>query len=136
MMKKYNGFTLIEIMMVTALVAILAVTSIQLFTWQARKARRADGINTLMAMSLAQERYRTNNTTYGTLAQTWGGVSTSTGGYYTLTVTNVSATGYTLNATAIGDQANDRVNGTTCSPLVLAVSNGTVTQTPTVCWPS
>ncbi len=134
--KKQKGFSLIEVMIAIAIVAITAVVAIQLFSAQARKGRRIDGINTLLAISLAEERYRNNNTQYGTLAQVYNSVSTSTEGYYTLAITNVTATSYTITATGVGDQANDTEGATACSPLSFAVSNGTTTKSPSNCWPN
>jgi type IV pilus assembly protein PilE len=130
-----NGFSLIEIMVVVLILGILTILAITLYTGKVRQGRRSDGVNTLLSISLAQERYRTINTTYGTLAQVWGGVTTSTQGYYTIAISEVSATGYTLTATAVGDQANDVSGSTACSTLTLTSSSGTVTETPTACWP-
>lgn len=134
-MKRKNGFTLIELLMALAILAILSTIAITSYTSYVRKGRRTDGLHTLLAMSLAEEKYRMSNNTYGTLAQVWGGVSTSPQGFYTLSISNVSATAYTLTATATGNQANDSDSGTSCTSLVLTVSNGTTTQTPANCWP-
>lgn len=134
-MKREKGFSLIELAIVVLIVAILAILASVLYTSYVRKGRRADAIDTLSEMSLAEERYRSNNTTYGTLAQVWGGVTASTGGYYTLSISSVSGTAYTLTATATGSQANDTESGTSCTPLVLSASSGTVTKTPAACWP-
>ncbi len=130
-----NGFSMLEIMIVAVIVGILTLIAITLFTGNVRQGRRTDGVNTLLSMSLAEERYRTINTTYGSLAQVWGGVTTSTQGYYTLSISGTSATGYTLTATAIGDQANDTQDGISCATLTLTSATGTVTETPTACWP-
>lgn len=134
-LKHTSGFTLIEIMVTLAIVAIVAVLSVSLYSSQIRTSRRADGLDTINSISLAEEKYRTNNVSYGSLAQVWGGVTSTTGGYYTLSITNTSATGYTITATAVGNQANDTQDGVSCTPLVLTVSSGTVTKTPTACWP-
>jgi len=133
---RFNGFALVEMVFTMAIVVILTISAIFLYSSQVLKGRRIDAINSILSISLAEERYRSNNTTYGTLAQVWGGVSASTEGYYTLTITNVSATSYTLTATAVGNQANDSSSGTSCTPLQLAFSNGTVTKTPAACWPT
>jgi len=138
-MKKYSllkGFTLIELLVAVAIVAILAVIAIKLYPSQVRQGRRVDGINVLLSISLAEERYRSNNTTYGTLAQVWNGASTSPEGYYTLTISNVSASGYTATATAQGDQANDTFGSTSCATLTLSLANGTISKSPSVCWPT
>jgi type IV pilus assembly protein PilE len=134
-LKKHNGFTLTEVLVTLVIISILAVTAIMMYTSQVRKGRRTDAINTLASMSLAEERYRSTNTTYGTLAQAWGGVTTSSNGYYTLSISGVSATGYTLTAVGTGDQANDAQDGTSCTTMQMVVSNGAVTKTPTACWP-
>lgn len=134
-MPKKNGFTLIELLMALAILAILSTIAVTSYTSYIRKGRRTDALHTLLAMSLAEEKYRMTNNTYGTLAEVWGSVSTSPQGFYTLSISNVSATSYTLTATAIGNQANDNDGSTSCTPLILAVSNGTTTQTPANCWP-
>jgi type IV pilus assembly protein PilE len=135
-MRSTHGFTLMEILVVVVIIAILAKIAIASYSSYALQGRRADGINTILAISLAEEQYRSNNTTYGTLAQAYGGVTASPQGYYTLSISGVSATGYTITADAQGTQANDAVGSTSCSSLVLAVSNGTLTKTPALCWPS
>jgi type IV pilus assembly protein PilE len=134
-MKKNNGFTLIEMVIAVALVCILTTISVMSYISYVRKSRRTDAINSLLSISLAEERYRSNNATYGTLAQAWGGVTTSQGGYYTLAISNVSATAYTITATATGNQANDSANGTSCASMVFSMSSGTISKTPAACWP-
>jgi type IV pilus assembly protein PilE len=136
MKRKIKGLTLLELMIAMVCVAILASIALTLFSSQVRVSRRTDAINTISAITLAEERYRTTNLTYGTLAQVWGGVTTSTGGFYTLAVSSTSATAYTITATATGDQVNDAEGTTSCSTLTLTSNNGTITQTPAVCWPS
>lgn len=128
---KKNGFTIIELMVVTIIVGIMTLLAVTLYMNSIRQGRRSDGVNTLLSISLAEERYRTSNMSYGTLNQVWGGVTASAQGYYTIAISNVSGTAYTITATAIGDQAND----TGCGTLTLTASNATITQTPTACWP-
>jgi type IV pilus assembly protein PilE len=134
--KVYHGFTLVELMVTCTIIAILILIGMILYTPQVRHGRRSDAVNTLLSISLAEERYRSNNASYGTIAQVWGGVTTTPGGYYTLTITNLSATAYTITATAVGDQASDEQSGTACTPMVLTTSAGTVSRTPAICWPS
>lgn len=134
--KKVKGFTLIEMMITLLIIAITTLTALYLFSDKIKRARRIDAINALLSISLAEERYRSNNTTYGTLAQVWGGVTTSQEGYYTLAISNVSGTAYTITATGTGTQTSDTENGTSCTTLTLAYSNGTLTRSPATCWPT
>ncbi len=134
-MKRTRGVTLIELLVVLAIVSIITVIAVNLFTSHVKRGRRIDGISTIMSIMLAEERYRTNNSQYGTLAQVWAGVTSSPAGYYTIGISNVSATGYVITATAVGTQASDTANGTSCSSLTLTVASGVITQAPSACWP-
>jgi type IV pilus assembly protein PilE len=117
------------------IVSILAAIASSLFSYQVQKSRRADGLDTISSIALAEERYRSNHTTYGSLAQVWGGVTTTPGGFYTIAISNTSATSYTITATGTRTQITDAENGTACNVLAFAASNGTVTTTPATCWP-
>jgi type IV pilus assembly protein PilE len=131
-----KGMTIIELLVAIVIIAILALIAVVIYTSQIRNSRRTDAVNTIFSMALAEESYRTTNTTYGTLAAVWSGVTTSQGGYYTLAISNVAATTYTITATATGDQVNDAQNGTSCGTLTYSMNGGTVTETPATCWPS
>ena len=129
-----RGFSLIELMIALAVVAILAVIATFVYPTYVYKSKRLDAINTLMAISLAEQRYRSSNTQYGSLAQVWNGVTTSDQGYYTLSIGSISANSYTVTATAIGGQSNDRANGVSCASMSLAVVSSTITRSPAACW--
>lgn len=134
-MKSSLGMTVIELMITVLIVLICAIIAVSVFMPYVLKSHRADGFNAIMTLQLAEERYRSNNTQYGTLAQI-GGSATSSQGYYSLAISNVSANGFTITATGQGTQANDTEGSTSCTTLTLTVSSGTVTQTPAACWPS
>ena len=129
-----KGVTLLELVVGLVIVTILAAGALPLYLNHVRRARRVDAIQTLLAMQLAEESYRANNSLYGTLAQAWNDVATTSGGYYTLAISNISATGYTLTATALSTQTSDAENGVACSSLVLSMSSGVETNTPSACW--
>lgn len=131
----FKGVTVVELLVVLMIVAILSLIAIILYTAQVRSSRRTDAINSVYAIAMAEESYRTSNTTYGTLAQI-NQVAASASGYYTIAVTNNTATSYTVTATATGDQANDTESGTSCSTLTYVMSAGAITKTPGICWPS
>lgn len=132
-----GGFTLIELMITVAVVAILAMVALPSYFEQVRKSRRADAIAALNQIAQAQERWRANNPTYTTnLGSTGLKVANPSSGYYTLAASAATATGYTATATAAGAQLKD----TKCATLTLAASGGqfsytsTGTATAQRCW--
>jgi len=128
------GFSLMEIMIVLVVAAILVAVAIPSYLNYATKSRRQDAIQTLLAIQLAQEKWRLNNPAYGTLTDVWSGVSTTEGSYYNLAISNISATGYTLTATTAGSQVGDSDGSTSCDTLTLTNTNGAITKAPTACW--
>lgn len=133
---KIKGFNLIELMIVLAIIALLTYMALPNYQSYVMKSRRSGAISALLSIQLAEEKYRTTNANYGTLAAIWGGVTTTEGGYYALTITNLSATSYTVTATpqALGGQNNDAERGTGCNPMVLTVNGAVTTKTPDACW--
>ncbi len=127
------GFTLMELLVVVIIVALLALLAIPIYSNYLTYSRRTDAIQTLSAIQVAEESYRLTNNTYGTLAQVWSG-SSSVSSYYTIAISNVTASSYTITATAVSSQANDDQNGTSCASMVLAFANNATTKTPAVCW--
>ncbi len=134
-MKSIRGFTLIELMIVIVIVAILTAIAVPGYQNQITKSRRADAQGTLQSFAQAMERFYTQNGTYIGAA---GGTATSgapvifstkspvdgTQTYYQLTISSMSATAYTLQATPTGPQAGDG-NMTLNSAGVRFWANGT-----------
>ena len=129
MQKKQSGFTLIEMMIVVVIVAILAAFAFPAYNDYIRKSRRADGMNYLLELQTLQEKHRASATTYTNSVTTAppNGLGKSTlspnGNHYSVAITNNSATGYVLTATAQGTQAQDKGrDGSTCNSLILTVN--------------
>lgn len=112
--RKLGGFTLIELMIVVAVIAILAAIAYPSYQNQVRKSHRADAEGALLGLANAMERYYTENGRYvdsssnpPTLGS--GGIypsqSPTDGGtaYYTLSIdsTNTNTTQYLLKATPV-----------------------------------
>lgn len=116
---KNKGFSLIELMIVIAIIGILAAIAIPSYTEYVAKSKRAEAMRGLADLQLRQERWRSNHTTYGTYAN----LGSPTVDNYTMTVTGVSGTGYTLTATRAGTQASDR-----CGNFVLTVAPAGATK--------
>lgn len=115
------GFTLIELMIALVIIAVLATIAFPTFQSQIRKSRRADAIASISQVQQAQERWRANNTSYGTLVNVGVPAATS-GGYYTLSVANNTATGYQVLAQAGGAQASD----TPCAFMQATLAGGNI----------
>ena len=137
--RNVHGFTLVELMVVVAIVGILASVAYPSFMSQIRKSRRSDAVASMSSVQQAQERWRANKTTYAsntemtTAAPDGLGISATTdGGYYTLAVTSNTATGYILTGTAVSTKSQNSDTG--CTSLVITVTNGSGVKTPSSCW--
>jgi type IV pilus assembly protein PilE len=111
-MKKRNGFTLIELMIVVAVVGLLAVIAYPSYLGYLRRTNRVDATAGLMRVASAQEKYFVQNNTYATTAQiTTLGLNNSERGWYTITIAPLGTLtqGYTATATAVAGkrQIND-----------------------------
>lgn len=129
---QYRGFTLVEILIIVVIIGILATVAYPSYQTNVRKAKRNDAIEALLRVQVAQEKWRVNDTDYATLGEL--GNPSTVEGYYAISIPANTATGYTIRATAVGDQLNDSENGMTCSPMELIVSAGGETKTPIACW--
>jgi type IV pilus assembly protein PilE len=128
------GFTLIELMIVMAIAAILAAIALPAYQSSVRKGRRSDAIDATAAVQLAQERWRANNPSYSTeiVDELNLGTTLSKSGYYQLSLSDASGTGYTLTATAVTGKGQENDSG--CSTLTLTVTNGSATHADAGCW--
>jgi type IV pilus assembly protein PilE len=97
---KLKGFTLIELMIVIVVIGVLASIAIPSYQDYVTRSKRADAKSAILAAQLAQEKWRANNSTFTNVAG-----QASPDGYYTVTVTGASATGYTITAVPQGTQA-------------------------------
>jgi type IV pilus assembly protein PilE len=106
MKRKQHGMTLIELMIVVAIVAILASIAIPAYGRYVMRANRVDGTAALLRLAAAQERFYLQNNTY---TDTIGdlGISGTENNFYALTITDADTGGFTAEAAAQGRQADD-----------------------------
>ena len=96
--KKQPGFTLIELMIVVAIVAVVLVIALPGYQQFTQRSKRGDAKASLLEAQLAQEKWRAEDTDYGTLAEL-GIAADSISGYYTLAVVANTGSTYTITAT-------------------------------------
>lgn len=108
--KHSKGFTLIELMVTVAIVAILAAIAYPSYRNQIRKSNRAVAKSTLMTYAQSLERCFTQNATYAGCVTVITNSSTFDSGknLYAVSITpTVLTTTYTITATAQNGQADD-----------------------------
>ena len=107
---KTYGFTLIELMIVIAIIGIITAVAYPSYQSSMTKTRRSDGQAALLGVMNAEERYFTENNTYSTTLADVNASSTSEEGHYTI---SAAACGggidqcVILTATPQGVQASD-----------------------------
>ena len=117
-MTKTRGFTLIELMIVVAILSILAGVALPVYQDYVRKVRRSDAAVLLTEAAQFMERFNTANRRYdedtagagvaipADLAQS---PKTGADAYYNITIQAVDQTGFTLVATPVGGQVGDGI---------------------------
>ena len=120
------GFTLIELMIAVAIVAILVSVALPFFQDSIRKSRRSDAFKWVSATQQSAERWRSNNAQYSTSLTDLAIVVPADSNYTVAVSTPPSPddlkNGYIVTATATGSQVND----TQCAAMAVLVKNGNV----------
>ena len=137
---RYKGFTLIELMIVVAIIGIIAGIAYPSFGESVKKARRSDARGGLVELALSQSKLRGSCTTYGSTIgaanscanSTVKGSSTSENGYYSFAISGATGNAFVLTASAKGAQLKD----TDCLSMTVTVnaSNPKGLKAPEACW--
>lgn len=134
-MSRQNGFTLIEVMIVVAIIGILAAVALPAYQEHVIKTRRAAATGCLLELAQFMERYYTTNMSYAGAALPNTSCRNELATFYAFghAVGSPAAGSYTLNAVPQGAQLSD----TRCGTLgINQAGTRTETGTGTVadCW--
>lgn len=132
-----RGFSLIELMIALAIIAILAAIALPAYQDSMRKGRRAEAQAALMDSAARQEQYFLDNKTYSTTMTALGfsaNPMTTEKGHYQIEVVDPDTTPacpittcFQMNAEPQGSQESD-------SSCVLISLSSLGVKSPTVCW--
>jgi type IV pilus assembly protein PilE len=136
-----RGFTLVEVMIVVALIAFLAAVALPSYQSSVRKARRSDARSSLVTTAQLMERYSTEHAGAGYSTATLSTVPgptvvakpASDNNYYVLRLSNLAAATFTLSAVPQGGQAVDECGTYTLDERGVRGVVGT-THTVAECW--
>ena len=102
MNKKQYGFTLVELMITVAIIAIIASIALPSYERYVSKANRVDATTEIMKLAAAQEKYYLQNNSYATETLLAGFINGGTtletqSGYYGVAVTGNNGNSTTLD---------------------------------------
>lgn len=144
---KNKGFTLIEVMIVVAIVGTLAAIAIPNLSNHLREAKRTDAIVALNALQQAQAKLRANCRWYGEARGTNGCAATpaasevnypatTESNFYNIAITPDTASGNAYTATATAPTTSPQYSDVACRVFTLTVNatNPNGLKTPADCW--
>ena len=122
-MQRHSGFTLIELMVTIAIVAILAAVALPNYNAYITRGKIAEATSNLLAMRTKMEQFFQDNRTYVGACAAGTVAALPTGKYFTYSCSALAATTYTVRADG---QGNDLAN------LALTINQANVRTTVSV----
>lgn len=134
MIKKTRGMTLIELMIVLAILAIVVAIGYPSYLEQVRKSHRAEGMGELLELADRMERAYTDQGTYPTaISEVY--IATIDSGLYTLSIVSANNVSFTVSATptSVKNQDKDKCHTFTLTSVgEKSVSGGSLGKD--ACW--
>ena len=132
MIQKLKGFTLVELLIVLGILALLLSLAYPSYISFVRKSRRAEAQETMLDWSSQLEIRRADEIDYNDASLTPAATT-----YYSFAVGGLTATTFTLTATAQGLQTNDKQGAQSCTTIIVNESGDrgdADNATESVCW--
>ena len=135
MRHKIQGFTLIELMIVVAIIGILAAIAVPAYSNYVTRGKIPQATSGLAAKRVQMEQFYLDNRTY--VAGPACNNDTTTSTYFTFSCSNVTVSTYTITATGVSSMAGFTYSvdeNNTKTSTIAAPANSTWIATSASCW--